>query len=100
MKQFKKMLLMMTCVCVMLGCVACGNRSANDNTMNDATDTTDMTDDTNDRNDGVVEDLGEDVVDGVEDIGKDVEDAVDGEGTVGNDGAENKVVPKENLNNR
>ena len=62
MKQFKKMLLMMMCVCVMFGCVACGNNNAtdnganqtenangtdttlddaNDNTMNDATDGTD-----------------------------------------------------------
>ena len=47
-----------------------------------------------------MEDIGENVVDGVEDIGKDVEDAVDGEGTVGNDGAENKVVPKDNVNNK
>jgi len=137
MKQFKKMLLMMMCVCVMLGCVACGNNNAtdnganqtenangtdttlddvNDNTMNDATD---GTDNANGTGDGVVGEMGEDVMDGVEDMGKDVEDAMDGNdsdsniggdtkstgdvkdnGNAGNNGAENKEVPKDSKNNR
>ena len=107
---------MMLCVCAILGCVACGNRDEADNgadqteNMNDATD---GTDDANGNGNGVVgeigedvvdgvEDLGEDAVDGVEDIGDDVKDAVDGNdtGDRGNNGAENKEVPKDNVNNR
>ena len=117
MKQLKKMLLMMMCVCVMGTFVACGNNDALDNganqtenangtdtTMNDATD---GTDDANGNGNGVVgeigedvvdgvEDVGEGVVDGVEDVGDGVKDAVDGNdtGNKGNDGAENKDVPK------
>ena len=45
MKQFKKMKLMMVCVCAVLGCAACGNRDEVDNGANqtenaNGTDTT------------------------------------------------------------
>ena len=121
MKQLKKMLLMMMCVCIMGLCVACGNNDAMDNganqtenangtdtTMNDATD---GTDDANGNGNSVVgeigedvvdgvEDVGEGVVDGVEDVGDGVKDAVDGNnanrtGNTGNNGSENKEVPKD-----
>lgn len=120
MKQFKKMLLMMMCVCVMLGCVACGNNDAMDNganqtdtTLDDANDNknnmNDATDGTDDANgNGVVDDIGEGVEDigdgigqGVEDIGDGVGNALDGNdnadnnGNVGNNGSENKDVPKD-----
>ena len=91
MKQLKKMLLVLMCVCVMLGCVACGNKEAADNganqTENNMNDATDGTDDGvvgeigEDVVDGV-DNVGEDVVDGVEDIGDDVENAVNGNDTV------------------
>ena len=111
MKQFKKILLMMMCVCVMLGCVACGtndtvdngaNQTDNvngtdaDNTMNDATDDNGVVGEIGEDVVDGVEDVGEGVVDGVEDVGDGVKDAVDGNdtGNKGNDGAENKDVPK------
>ena len=120
MKQFKKMVLMMMCVCVMGLCVACGNNDAidnganqtenangtdttlddandNENNMNDATD---GTDDANGNGDGVVGEIGEDVGQGMEDMGDDVKNAMDGNdkstGDAGNNGAENKKQDKEN----
>lgn len=85
MKKFKKTMIAMLCLCVMLGMTACGN---NDNTDNDGknNDVTEGTD--NNDNDGVIDDIGNgvddagnaagDVIDDVGDGVKDVTDDVTG----------------------
>lgn len=61
MKKFKKIIVAMLCLCIMLGMTACGN--------NDVTEGTDK----NDKNQGVVDDVG----DAVDDAGNAAGDAVD-----------------------
>ncbi len=100
MKQFKKLFVVMMCMCVMLGCVACANDNADDNgamqndTVNDANDNTDANDtgagdtenikndDMNDATDGtntnkdgegVMDEIGDDIGNGVNDIVDDMD---------------------------
>ena len=99
MKKFKKEILYVLCLCVMLGVTACGSRNdMNDQTpmdsnMNDATENTQGTttgkeDDaqstdrnennhTTDGNGGVIDDLGDAVGEGINDIGDGVENLTD-----------------------
>lgn len=83
MKQLKKTLLALLCVGVLFGMTACGSdNTANDNAVNDATegnnteqDRTDRNQDTN--NDGVLEDVGRGVDNGVRDVVDGVEEGVE-----------------------
>lgn len=112
MKKFKKLVLSVLCLGVIFGTVACGNRNAEDDaandtkteqndTMNDVTDgrnNNNVTDDgnnnnnnvTDDRNnDGVMDDLGNAVGDGIEDVGDGVKDVTDD--LTGNDARNNRT---------
>ena len=105
MKKFKKMMLSVLCVGVILGTTACGtNNGTGDNAANDTTTqqndagNTDKTDnvggtsngatDTNNgadtNNGGVVDDIGNAVGDGINDVGDGVKNITDD--VTGNDG--------------
>lgn len=75
MKQWKKFMLVFMCTGIMMGLTACGNNTddnaANDNSATEGTTGTDDTvkDDVTDRNnenDGVMDEIGDDVQDGVD----------------------------------
>lgn len=90
MKQLKKAVLALLCAGVIAGMTACGsdgnaddNGAVQDNTtqngtaddngnVNDATDGTD-----NNNNNGALDEIGDDVKDGMDDLGDDVKDGVD-----------------------
>ena len=90
MKKLRKELLSVLCLCMMLGLTACGSRNdmndqtPNDSNMNNATENTQdkLTGDHNDdsmieENDGVIDDLGTAVGEGINDIGTGVENITD-----------------------
>ncbi len=80
MKKFKRAILTLACLLVIFGTVACGNTGGtNDNMTNDRNnDVTEGTDRNNDTNDGVINDVGDAVGDGIEDVGEGVKDITDG----------------------
>lgn len=96
MRQLKKTLLALLCVGVLFGMTACGtNDTADQNAVNDATEgnNTDKNnvdknnvdknnaDSNNTDNDGVLEDVGRGIDNGVRDVVDGVEDVVDGNET-------------------
>lgn len=92
MKNMKKVIAGLLLVTVLCGVTACGNNK-NTNNKNDTTTTEDKRDgnrDTN-RNDGIIEDTGREIKDGVEDLGDDIRDGVDNMGDSIKDNGNNAV---------
>lgn len=69
MKQFKKFLVMLMCVCAVAGVTACGSSKDTTSDTNSATDGT--------KNEGVVDEMGDDVKDGVDNMKDDMKDGMD-----------------------
>ena len=73
MKQFKKVILTILCVGVILGAVGCGNTNMDDNTTDDRNnEVTEGTD--NHRDDNLIDDVGNAVEDGMDNVGEGVKD--------------------------
>lgn len=85
MKQLRKTAVWVLCVCVIFGMTACGTKKENENTDNKTTtestdnnkNMNDATDGTDTDGDGVLDDVGDDIRDGVDDIGDDIKDGAD-----------------------
>ena len=74
MRNWKRSLVILLCMCVMCGTVACGNNGMEQNdTNNDVTEGNDQ----KKRDDGVIDDVGDAVDEGINDIGNGVEDITD-----------------------
>ncbi len=80
MKRWNKGLLLMLCLCMILGTTACGSR---DNTTNEGT-TDQVTPEQNDTN-NVVDDMGNAVGDGIDNVGNAIDDGMNAIG----DGVDN-----------
>lgn len=74
MKKVKKLMLVICCVAIMVGITACGDMGTTPNDNNN-----DVTEGTEKKNtdDGVVDDIGNAVGDGINDIGNGVKDMTD-----------------------
>ncbi|MEF2953739.1 MAG: hypothetical protein U0O33_04525 [Blautia sp.] len=88
MKNMKKVIAGLLLVTVLCGVTACGDN----NTTNNKNDTETIEDrkDTN-RDDGIIEDTGREIKDGVEDLGDDIRDGVDNMGDSIEDNGNNAV---------
>lgn len=79
MKKLKKVILCMLCVGVLCSTTGCGSNTKDDAANNTTTDKNTTTDPTKDNNgDGVIDDLGNAVKDGVDDVEKGVDNVRDG----------------------
>lgn len=78
MKNMKKVIAGLLLVTVLCGVTACGSDN-NTNNKDNTTNTEDRKDDNRDasKDDGLIEDTGEDIKDGVEDLGDDIRNGVD-----------------------
>ncbi len=76
MKNFKKAIVAMLCLCVMFGVTACGDTNNNDTGNGQNNDVTDGTDRRND-NGGVIDDVGDATGNMIDDIGNGVENITD-----------------------
>ena len=99
MKKFKSILLAMTLVFATLTFVGCG--SNNDMETTNTNNETSYNDNSgmNETDDGVIGDIGEDIVTDIEDIGNDIESGVDDMGNDVNDNNNNNNVNNNNSNN-
>ncbi len=88
MKNMKKVIAGLLLVTVLCGVTACGDNNTTNN-KNDA-ETTEDRKDTN-RDDGIIEDTGREIKDGVEDLGDDIRDGVDNMGDSIEDNGNNAV---------
>ncbi len=88
MKNMKKVIAGLLLVTVLCGVTACGDNNTTNN-KND-TETTEDRKDTN-RDDGIIEDTGREIKDGVEDLGDDIRDGVDNMGDSIEDNGNNAV---------
>ena len=80
MKKLKKVILCMLCVGVLCSTTGCGSNTKDDAANNTTTDKNTTTDPTKDNNgDGVIDDLGNAVKDGVDDVEKGVDNVRDGD---------------------
>ena len=88
MKNMKKVIAGLLLVTVLCGVTACGDN----NTTNNKNDTETIEDrkDTN-RDDGIIEDTGREIKDGVEDLGDDIRDGADNMGDSIEDNGNNAV---------
>lgn len=88
MKNMKKVIAGLLLVTVLCGVTACGDNNTTNN-KND-TETTEDRNDTN-RDDGIIEDTGREIKDGVEDLGDDIRNGVDNMGDSIEDNGNNAV---------
>lgn len=88
MKNMKKVIAGLLLVTVLCGVTACGDNNTTNNKNDSAT--TEDRNDTN-RDDGIIEDTGREIKDGVEDLGDDIRDGVDNMGDSIEDNGNNAV---------
>lgn len=88
MKNMKKVIAGLLLVTVLCGVTACGDNNTTNNKNDSAT--TEDGNDTN-RDDGIIEDTGREIKDGVEDLGDDIRDGVDNMGDSIEDNGNNAV---------
>ena len=81
MKNMKKVIAGLLLVTVLCGVTACGDNNTTNNKNDSATteDRNDTNRDTN-RDDGIIEDTGREIKDGVEDLGDDIRDGAENMG--------------------
>lgn len=97
MKQLRKVFLIVLCIGVVMGVTACGSSNTADD--NGATGNGQVDDTGN--NQGVVDEIGDDIENGVDDLEDDVSDDrnYESDGTENNVNNDNKVNDENNLNN-
>ena len=96
MKNMKKVIAGLLLVTVLCGVTACGDNNTTNNKNDSATteDRNDNNDDINrdtNRDDGIIEDTGREIKDGVEDLGDDIRDGAENMGDSIEDNGNNAV---------
>ena len=97
MKHFKRTIVAILCLCVMLGVTACGGTNNNDTGNGQNNDVTDGTDRRND-NGGVIDDVGDATGNVIDDIGNGVENITDDMTGNDNNSMNNNTDRNDNMN--